>query len=141
MRLNTCCVNEMASFGLFASIAKGKTTFDRVMTQKEVCPRDRIANLLGTNVLLIDNDMVSLKVSCIFAHCVVCNRRRRDLLGIVGSIAVRSWDRQGKKPCVSYLRRSELSAQVRQHNSYTYYSQRTGERVPMAPRPKRFVVR
>ena len=86
--------------------------------------------------------MVSLKVSCLFVHCVVSNRQRRDLLGIVGSSAVRSRGRQGEKSCVSCLRRFELSAQVRQQNSYTSYSQGCGdEGVPMAPRPKLFVVR
>ena len=86
-------------------------------------------------------DMVSLKVSCLFVHCMVCIRRRQDSLGIVGSSAVRSWDRQGEKPCVSCLRRSESSAQVRQHNSYTSYSQGYCEKIPMAQRPKLFVVR
>ena len=63
-------------------------------------------------------DMVLLKVSFFFVHYVECNRRRRYFLGIVGLYAVRSQGRQGEKPSVSCLRRSELSAQVRQHNSY-----------------------
>ena len=86
-------------------------------------------------------NIISLKVSCIFVHCVVCNRRRRELLGVVGSSAVRSRGGQVEKPFVSCLSRSELSAQARQHNSYIHYSQGYGEGVPMAPRPKLFVVR
>ena len=35
-------------------------------------------------------DMVSLKVSCLFVNCVVRNRQRRDLLGIIGSRVVHS---------------------------------------------------
>ena len=72
---------------------------------------------------------------------MVCNRRRRDLLGIVGSSAVRSSGRKGEKPLVSCLHLSELSVQVRQHNAYTSYSQRDGEGVPMAPWPRLFAVR
>ena len=64
-------------------------------------------------------NMVSLKVSFIFLNCMVCNRRWRNLLRIVGSSnVIRSRGRQGEKPCVSYLRRSELSAHVGQHKSY-----------------------
>ena len=91
------------------------------MAQKEVCPRDEIADPLGRMCSSLTN-MVSLKVSRIFVHRVACNRRRRDLIGIVGSSVVRSRGRQREKPRVSYLRRSELSTQVRQHNSYTSYS-------------------
>ena len=46
-----------------------------------------------------------------------------------------------EKPCVSCLRRSELSAQVRPHNYSTSYSQGHGEGFPMAPRPQHFLVR
>ena len=53
MRLNVC-VNEMAPFGLFASVlsrAKHRLT---AMAQKEVCPRDEITDPPGTNVFTID---------------------------------------------------------------------------------------
>ena len=100
-----------------------------------------IADPPGTNAFPIDMDMASLKFSCLFVHCVACNRRRRHLLGIIGSSTVRSRDRQGEELCASCLGRSELSAQVRQHNSYRSYKQEYGEGVAMAPLPKRFVVR
>ena len=139
MRLNVC-VNEMAPFGLFASIVKGKTHFDSDGAKgRSTHEMRKCIHLVRMCSSL--TSMVLLKVSCIFVHCVVCNRRRRDLLGIVDSSVVRPRGRQGEKPCVSHLRRSELSSYVGQHNSYTSYSQGYGEEVPMAPRPKRFVVR
>ena len=79
-------------------------------------------------------DMVLLKVSCIFVHYVVCNRRRRDLLRIVRLSGARYSARHRERLCVSGLRSPELSAQVRRPNSSTSYSQGYG--VPMAPRPK-----
>ena len=140
MRLNVS-VSKMAPFGLFAYIlSRGKHPLT-AMAQEEVCPRDEIADPLGTRMCPSLTNMASLKVSCIFVHRVVCNRRRWDLLGMVGSSVVRSRGRQGEKPCVSYLRRSELSSQVRQRNSYTSYSQGYGKGFPIAPWPKRFVVR
>ena len=111
-----------------------------IMAQKKVCPRDEEADPPSTNVFPVDRYSFA-EGFVLFVHYVVCNRRRRDLLGIVGSSAVPSRSRRGKKPCVSCLRRSELSTQVRQHDYYIYYSQEYGEGVPMAPRPNFFVVR
>ena len=112
------------------------------MAQKEVCPRDEIASPPGTNVLPILTDMVLLKVLCLIVHCVVCNRRRRDLLRIVSLSEVRYSGRHRERLCVSgCLRSPELSAQSRQPNSSTSYGQECGGKVPMVPRPKLFVVR
>ena len=83
---------------------------------------------------------VSLKVSCLYVHCVVCNRRRRHFARNRRLACGCSRGRQREKPYVFCLRPSELSAQVRQHNSYTSYSQEYVEGVPMAPRPIFFVV-
>ena len=111
------------------------------MTQKEVCPREEIADPPGTNVFSIERHRFRCKISCIFVHSVVYNRRRRYLFGILGSSAVRSRGRQGGKPSFSCMRRSELSVQVRLHCSYKSYSQGYGEGVPMAPWQKPFVAR
>ena len=54
MRLNVC-IKEMAPFGPFAAIIKGKTPFDSDAI-KEVYPRDEIVDPPGTNVFPIDRD-------------------------------------------------------------------------------------
>ena len=83
-------------------------------------------------------DMVLLKVSCLFVHCVLCNRRRRDLLRIVRLSGARYKGRRRERLCVSGLRSPQLSAQLRRPNYSTSYSQRYGEEVTMVPRPRRF---
>ena len=110
------------------------------MAQKKVCTRHETADPPGTNAFPIDRHGFAEGFVCFHAR-VVRNRRRQVLLGIVESSAVRSRGRQGEKSCISYLRRPELSAQVRQHNSFTSCSQEYGKGVPIAPRPKLFVVR
>ena len=67
MRSNVC-VNEMALFGPFAAFVKGKHSLI-VMTKKEVCPRDEIADPPGTAMLLIDmhgfaEGLVSFRILC-----------------------------------------------------------------------------
>ena len=52
MRSNVC-VNEMALFGPLAAFVKGKTFYDS-HGEKEVCPRDEIADPPGMAVLPID---------------------------------------------------------------------------------------
>ena len=52
MRWNVC-VNEIALFGPFAAFVKAKHSLT-AMAKKEVCPRDEIADLPCTAVLLID---------------------------------------------------------------------------------------
>ena len=52
MRLDVC-VNELTPFGPFAAIIKGKHPLT-AMAQKKVCPQDERADLLGTNVLLVN---------------------------------------------------------------------------------------
>ena len=117
----------ICAFGLFASIVKGKTPNRR--SAHETRKRTHSVRTCSS----LTNLVVSLRVSCIFVHCVVCNRRQRDFLRIVGSSVVHSLSgqaRQGEKPCVSYLRRAELSSQIRQRsNSYKSYRQgyREGE--------------
>ena len=111
------------------------------MAQNEVWPRDEITDPPGTNVFSIDiygfvEDYVSFCTLCgVYSAAVRFARNRR-----LEYVCCRG--RQGeKRPCVSCLRRSELIAQVRQHNYYASYSQGYGEGIPMAPRPKRFAVR
>ena len=53
MRLNLC-VNEIALFGPYAAVVKGKTFFNSDGSKGEVCPRDEIADPPSTNVLFID---------------------------------------------------------------------------------------
>ena len=67
MRLNVC-VNDMEPFGPFAAIIQGKTHFDSDGS-KGGCPQGELADPPGTNMFLIDRDMVSLKVSCLFVQC------------------------------------------------------------------------
>ena len=67
MRANVC-VNEMALFGPVAAFVKGKT-FLTAMAEKEVCPRDEIADPPGTDVLPIDRHgfpegLVSFRTLC-----------------------------------------------------------------------------
>ena len=52
MRSNVC-VNEIAPFGPFATLVKTKHSLT-AMAQKEVCPRDEIADPPGTAMLPID---------------------------------------------------------------------------------------
>ena len=109
MRLNVC-VNEMAPLGPFAAFTKGYVTFDSGVTKGGlVCARDETANPPGMKVFW--RDVGFLKISCLFALCVVCSRRRTYLLRIARSSEARCRGRQGERPCVSGLRRSELSAQ------------------------------
>ena len=67
------------------------------MAQKKVCPRDEmIADPPGTNVFPIDrHGFADGFVS--FRACVVCSRRRLDLLGIAVLSAVSSQGRQGER--------------------------------------------
>ena len=141
MRLNVC-VNEMAPFGLFVAIFKGNAPFDSHDSTGGLSMR-RDSGHIRYEYVPHSEAWILLNISCIFVHSVVCNRRRRGLLGILGSSAVLSRGRQGEKPCVSNLRRFELNAQVIpvQHNSYRSYNQGYGKGVPMAPRPIFFVVR
>ena len=132
----------MALFGPFAAVIKARAKHPlTALAQKEVCPRDEIADPPSTNVFPVDRHGFAEGVMSFSVHCLLCIRRRRDLFGIVGSSAVRSRRRQGEKNYFSCLRRSELSAQVRQHYSYTSYGQVYGKEIPMAPWPKFFVVR
>ena len=67
MQLNVH-VNGMVPFGPFAAIIKGKIPLTS-MAQKEVCPRDGIADPSGTNVLPTDRhgfaeDFVSFRTLC-----------------------------------------------------------------------------
>ena len=94
------------------------------MAQNKICTRDEIGDPSGTNVFLIDRHRFA-EVSCFFVHCVVCNR-----LLECGPL---SGQARGETLCFC-LRRSEMSAQVGQQNSYTSYSQEYSEGVPMAPR-------
>ena len=86
-------------------------------------------------------DMVLLKILCLFVHCVVCNRWLRVLLRFVRLSGVRYSGRHRERLCVSGLCSPELSVQVGRPNSFTSYSQGYDKGVPMAPRPKLFVVR
>ena len=52
MRLNVC-VNELELFGPYELLSKAKHSLT-AMAQKEVCPRDEIADPPGTAVLPID---------------------------------------------------------------------------------------
>ena len=69
--------------------------------------------------------MFSYTVWCVIAGGEMCSE------SCARPSAVRSRGRQGEKPCVSCLRRFELSAQVRQHNSYASYSEGYTEGLPM----------
>ena len=51
------------------------------MARKEICQRDDIADHEVRLCSLLTN-MALLKISCLLAHCVVCNRRWWDLLHI-----------------------------------------------------------
>ena len=56
MRFNVS-VNEMASFGPFAADiteSKAKSPLAAAEAQKEVCPRDEMANPQGTKVLAVE---------------------------------------------------------------------------------------
>ena len=105
------------------------------MAQKEVCPRDEIAEPPGANVFPIGRH--GFAEGFVYSRTLsgVSPAAERFARNRVGSSAVQSQGRKGEKPCVSCLLRSELSAQVRQHNSYIYYSQEYGKYVLMAPRP------
>ena len=92
-----------------AAIIKGQTPFDSDRSEGDMSTR-RASEPHQVKMCSSLTDMVRLKASCLFLHYVVFNRRRRDVLGIVGSSAVRSRGKQGEKPCVSCLHRSELSA-------------------------------
>ena len=137
MRLNVC-VNRTSPFGPFASLIKGETLFDSDSSSRGL-PTRRDSGPIRYECVPCWQTWFRWRFRVFF--WMVCNRRQRGLLVIVGSSAVYSRGRQGEKPYVSFLRRSELSAQVRQHNSNTLYSQRYGEGVPMAPRLKLFLVR
>ena len=77
MKCVNVCVNEMAPFGPYAAVVKGKTTFDSDGSKGVLSTRREIADPPGTNVFPIEiNTWTSLKVSCLFVHCVVCIRRR-----------------------------------------------------------------
>ena len=67
MRSNVC-VNEMALFGPFAALFKGKIFLDS-HGEEEVCPRDEIADPPGMAVLPIDTygfgeGLVSFRTLC-----------------------------------------------------------------------------
>ena len=120
----------MAPFGPFAAIIK-------------VCPRDEITDPPGTNVFPIDRHgfaegfvpLRTLRVWSVIGGGEICSKSSARVRSAFGA-------GKGRKTlCVSYLRRSERSAQVRQRNACTSYSQGCGEGVPMAPRPKNFAVR
>ena len=75
----------MASFGCFSAVVKGELTFDSDGIDGSLPTRRDGAPTRYENVLPIERQTwTSLKVSCLSVHCDVCNRRRRDLFGIVG---------------------------------------------------------
>ena len=134
IRLNIC-LDEMAPFGRFAAINKAKQSFDSGGSIGGLPTRPA-------------------RYECVH-HWQTWFRRRFRVFSysswcVIGGgeisrncqLECRSLSGQARgKPCVSCLRRSEVSAQVRPHKSYTSYSQGYSEGFPMASRPQHFLVR
>ena len=96
------------------------------MAQKEVCPRDEIADPPGTAMLPIDKHgfaggLVSFRTLCGVQSAIVSGEICSESCDCLGS-ATHS-GRHRKRLCVSALRSPELSAQVRRPNSSTSYRQ------------------
>ena len=107
------------------------------MAQKEVCPRDEIADPPDTAVLPIDRHGFAEGFVSFRTLCSV----QSSLVRFAPNVAI-AWGpppqsgRHRKRLCVSALRSPELSAQVRRPNSSTSYRQGYGEGVSMPPEPK-----
>ena len=93
----------------------------RGMAQEEVYRGDEMANPPGTKAFTVDRHRF-VENLCIFVLFVLCNRRRSYLFRVVSSSVVRLWCRQREGPCVSGVRWSKRSAQVRRERSCRFCS-------------------
>ena len=102
-----------------------------VSAQREVCQRHEMTNPAGMKVFTVEKyklleDLVYFRTRCgvqSSSPLVFAPNRAPDCYPLLSSYR----SRQGEKPCVSELRRSELSAQVRQERSWNFCGHAQGK--------------
>ena len=110
------------------------------ISQKEVCPRDEIADPPCTSVFPILREMDFAEAFVYFR--TLCGMQLSPLrLARNRALECGPLSGQAREETLCFWCRSELSAQVRQHDSYRSYRQRYDENVPMVPRSKPMSVR